>query len=92
MKFTQDGHLYTYKPTKEFFEWVEDQKRNNKETNDKISNESDAYKGLDFVMTKKAIETVTQIGNMSAQSVHGNYISTPEVMALRTSSTIYDRI
>ena len=45
--------MYTYKPTKEFFEWVEYQKRNNKETNDKISNKSDAYNGLDFVMTKK---------------------------------------
>ena len=53
MKFTPDGRLYTYKPTKEFFDWIEDQKKNDKSTNDKISNESDSYNGLDFVMTKK---------------------------------------
>ena len=92
VKFTRDGRLYTYKPTKEFLEWVEDQKRNNKERDDKISNESDAYNGLDFVMTKKGNrDGYTDRQYERAKRAWKLYINTGGG-GLRTSSATYGRI
>ena len=94
VKFTRDGRLYTYQPTEEFFNSIAEKKRisPDTETENKNSNKSDSYNSLDFVMSKKAIETARWTGNTNAQNACGDCISTLVEEVLKTSSIIYARI
>ena len=55
VKFTQDGRLYTYQPSEEFFNSITEKKSisPHTETETKNSNKLDSYNSLDFIMTKK---------------------------------------